>query len=331
MAKPKDTEIERLLRRVVKDAVKKEEAITIKLARSRVETELGLEDGFFKNDGEWKGRSKAIIEAAFEEEDEPDENVTTTPAKSISKSKPVETPRFAAQEVNKRPKAQQRSEKASAKSTQPVVSPSKPKEQVAEKSAAARDDESGDDDSEESSEDEEDESGSATNEAQISVTTTPKKPEKTAPKVNGVKRKADDQSGPDATDSGSDHEEDVEDEHKSKKAKTKSSTSEEENSIGEDDEGSDEDGHDDDDDDEEEEGEGEEAEAEAYAMLRRHTYTSTNIFPVKRRTLNPKKQLKSLPKLRFKPYHRNLSNLQQASHFWVPISSTTARHSHQLI
>ena len=49
---PADSQIEQALRKVVRDALKADEEITVNLARTRAEQELGLDTGFFKTDGE---------------------------------------------------------------------------------------------------------------------------------------------------------------------------------------------------------------------------------------------------------------------------------------
>jgi hypothetical protein len=69
-ATPNDATIETELRRVVRDALKQDENITVRLARARVEEQLGLETDFFKKD-EWKERSKDIITAVVDEPDSP--------------------------------------------------------------------------------------------------------------------------------------------------------------------------------------------------------------------------------------------------------------------
>jgi hypothetical protein len=73
---PSDATLETELRRVVRDALKQNEDITVRLARARVEEQLGLEADFFTKD-EWKKRSKDIITAAV---DEPDSPVKAKPA-----------------------------------------------------------------------------------------------------------------------------------------------------------------------------------------------------------------------------------------------------------
>jgi hypothetical protein len=69
-ATPSDATLETELRRVVRDAIKQDEDITVRLARARVEEQLGLEADFFTND-EWKKRSKDIITAAVDEPESP--------------------------------------------------------------------------------------------------------------------------------------------------------------------------------------------------------------------------------------------------------------------
>jgi len=73
---PSDATLETELRRVVRDALKQDEDITVRLARARVEEQLGLEADFFTKD-KWKKRSKDIITAAV---DEPDSPVKAKPA-----------------------------------------------------------------------------------------------------------------------------------------------------------------------------------------------------------------------------------------------------------
>ena len=87
---PADTEIEQCLCRVVRDAIKKDEEITIKLARSRAEAELGLDVGFFKDNEEWKQRSKELINAAVEEPASPEKMKAK---KGAAKSKPKPVPK----------------------------------------------------------------------------------------------------------------------------------------------------------------------------------------------------------------------------------------------
>lgn len=89
MATSKDTKIEKTLRKVVLEAKRNGEDVSINAARGRTEEKLGLEAGFLKA-GEWKGRSKAIIHAAFaepnEDTDEPEERQAGSFAPDASKA-----------------------------------------------------------------------------------------------------------------------------------------------------------------------------------------------------------------------------------------------------
>lgn len=69
MAKVKPAAIEAALRRIVRAAAAKEEPVTVKQVRNQAEKELELEQGFLLED-EWKSRSRDIVKAAFEEEQE---------------------------------------------------------------------------------------------------------------------------------------------------------------------------------------------------------------------------------------------------------------------
>lgn len=69
-APPNDAIIESTLRRIVRDAIKDGQEITVRIARTRAEEELGLDEGFLKGDT-WKDRSKEIISAAVEEPESP--------------------------------------------------------------------------------------------------------------------------------------------------------------------------------------------------------------------------------------------------------------------
>jgi hypothetical protein len=85
---PADAELEQCLRRTVRVALKAGEEITINLARSRVEEELGLDGGFFKGNSAWKTRSKDIISAAVEEPESLEKSKKTAPkAKAGAKRK----------------------------------------------------------------------------------------------------------------------------------------------------------------------------------------------------------------------------------------------------
>ena len=88
---PADSEIEDCLRSVVRDANKNEEDITINLARSRAERELGLDAGFLKENDQWKRRSKDLINAAVEELPSPEQSQSSKlPSKPSSKRKSEE-------------------------------------------------------------------------------------------------------------------------------------------------------------------------------------------------------------------------------------------------
>lgn len=67
---PDDATIESTLHRIVRDAIKKDEEITVRIARARAEEQLGLPQNWFKEDL-WKDRSKDIINAAVEAPDSP--------------------------------------------------------------------------------------------------------------------------------------------------------------------------------------------------------------------------------------------------------------------
>lgn len=100
MAPPKDAEIEQCLRRVCNEAASKDESITMKQARARAEEELKLEEGFFKSHAEWKDKSRNIIQDAFEKPTSQETPAASEPpkahasqassseAKSKEKSKP---------------------------------------------------------------------------------------------------------------------------------------------------------------------------------------------------------------------------------------------------
>ncbi|KAK3058311.1 hypothetical protein LTR09_001389 [Extremus antarcticus] len=78
-ARPSDHAIEQALRSIVREALKNDEEVTIKIARTRAEEQLGLEDGFFKNASEWKARSKSVIEDAVEEPASPEKTKKAAP------------------------------------------------------------------------------------------------------------------------------------------------------------------------------------------------------------------------------------------------------------
>ena len=91
---PDASTIDATLRRIVRDANKKDEEITIRIARTRAESELGLDADFFKNDSEWKDRSKSVISAAAEEPE--------SPGKPKPKPKPQKKPATKASAGKKR-------------------------------------------------------------------------------------------------------------------------------------------------------------------------------------------------------------------------------------
>ena len=71
---PADDEIERCLERVTRALVKDEtQELTINVARSRAEKELGLDAGFLKNTLEWKDRSKKVIQDTADDEENADQ------------------------------------------------------------------------------------------------------------------------------------------------------------------------------------------------------------------------------------------------------------------
>lgn len=76
---PGDANIEKTLRQVVRDALGRDETITVNLARSRAEVDLGLDAGFLKDDATWKRRSKQIISAAVEDPPSPEKRKKSAP------------------------------------------------------------------------------------------------------------------------------------------------------------------------------------------------------------------------------------------------------------
>ena len=80
MTRAKDSTIQSYLHRIVRQAVDKDEEITVRKARSRVEDELKLGEGFFKNDEVWKKRSQNVIHAAYQEDSVESELIPKTPA-----------------------------------------------------------------------------------------------------------------------------------------------------------------------------------------------------------------------------------------------------------
>ncbi|KAI1865737.1 hypothetical protein JX265_008060 [Neoarthrinium moseri] len=68
MPVPSDSILEKELRLQFRQLIKDGEEVTINKVRQAVEEKLDLPEGFFKDDPDWKGRSKAIIHKAFSEE-----------------------------------------------------------------------------------------------------------------------------------------------------------------------------------------------------------------------------------------------------------------------
>lgn len=63
---PSGKEIEKALLKSINEAWQNErEQITVKFIRSKVEKVLNLKDGFFKEDEDWKAKSKSIITDEF--------------------------------------------------------------------------------------------------------------------------------------------------------------------------------------------------------------------------------------------------------------------------
>lgn len=89
-AVPDASTIESTLRRIVRDALKNDEEITMKIARTKAEEELGLDAGFLKSDVTWKDRSKEIVEAAVDEPESPVKPKKNPAAKAGRKRKSAE-------------------------------------------------------------------------------------------------------------------------------------------------------------------------------------------------------------------------------------------------
>lgn len=81
---PSDAEIEYAVHKIVRAGVK-EDGFSINVARSRVEKEVDLPNGFFKNDATWKQRSKEMIQTAVDEANAEDDS---QPEQEETKSKP---------------------------------------------------------------------------------------------------------------------------------------------------------------------------------------------------------------------------------------------------
>ena len=205
MARARDSVIEQTLRRVVRDAFAKDEEISVKQARARVEKELGLEDGFFLTTLQWKQKSKSVIVAASAEEPEGDEPAAASKAKlNTSNPQSLGTTSQSIVKPANGGATVPRSRPAAGKGDKSKISD----ERVAE-------DDSGDEES-------------YRPKADVSKTSTPNKPQQ--PKqVNGVKRKAEKGSSSNEdseSDSGSSSEADVdEDARQSKKARKDASSS----------------------------------------------------------------------------------------------------------
>ena len=62
---PADAELEQGLRDAVRNAFKRgdNDSITVKRIRATVESKLGLDEGFFKEESAWKEKSKNIIQS----------------------------------------------------------------------------------------------------------------------------------------------------------------------------------------------------------------------------------------------------------------------------
>lgn len=59
-----ETRLEKALRDAVEETFKADpEQLTVKRLRSKVEKDLGLDDGFFKSDAAWNARSKEVIQS----------------------------------------------------------------------------------------------------------------------------------------------------------------------------------------------------------------------------------------------------------------------------
>ncbi|EGP86834.1 uncharacterized protein MYCGRDRAFT_81198, partial [Zymoseptoria tritici IPO323] len=108
MGLPADTEIEECLRVIVRLGVKNEEEITVNKARQQAEKELGLDDGFLKNDAKWKAKSKLVINETMQEDDgEEEEQALESPDKPEA-----ETPEESPPKAKARPAAKTRKRKS---------------------------------------------------------------------------------------------------------------------------------------------------------------------------------------------------------------------------
>ena len=86
---PADAEIEKCIRTVVREALKKGDEVTVNIARTQAEGKLGLDAGFFNDNAQWKQRSKELVTAAFDEPlspEAPKKKATAPKAKSAPKA-----------------------------------------------------------------------------------------------------------------------------------------------------------------------------------------------------------------------------------------------------
>ncbi|KAI6794492.1 hypothetical protein KC363_g7361 [Hortaea werneckii] len=131
---PDEASIEQCLRRTVRDAIKSEEEVTVNSTRIRVEEQLDLGAGFFKNSDEWKQRSKEVIHAAIEEPDSPVASKKTRP-----KPKPQRGSKRKSEDAEDEPK-KGRGQKRAKKSVTPAsdVEESEPGEDEVQPSVKAK-------------------------------------------------------------------------------------------------------------------------------------------------------------------------------------------------
>ena len=166
MAVPDDSQIEQCLRRVVREAEKKGEDVTVKRARERTEAQLKLETGFLRREN-WKQRSKDIIESAFQGEEEHE---------SPRKQRPA-----SAKEPNQDQSKRQNGTGKKSSEVAQEDDASSTKEKSASKSKSR-------------SNGDEQRVGGESGHIESQKDIAPRKPEKTVPKVNGVKRKSETES-----------------------------------------------------------------------------------------------------------------------------------------
>ncbi|KAK5173100.1 uncharacterized protein LTR77_003222 [Saxophila tyrrhenica] len=201
MAQPDDAEIEKVLQRIVRRRAAKGEEVTVKRVRAQAETALDLDDGFFKDDPKWNKKSREVISAAYEE-DEDGANAEApksapkpadSKAAKASKVKTAEKPKTKDQEGGKK-------ENGAAKAPAPAVRRSSSSKQSEEEKGPVK-----------------------------AAPAALKKPNGIPGQVNGVKRKASEQSSSEES-SESDEESDEAAAPPGKKAKTESSSSSSETS-----------------------------------------------------------------------------------------------------